>query len=234
LLGVVAVGGWLFWRESFPTTSYRYRLTVNIESDGRLRSGSSVIEVSREYFPEWAVHFSNGFRFRDSLVGQAIVIDVDSKGAIVALLGGSPSDRCAVGASSLVGRALAEPVPPRDATRQGCENGYYSSFEVERQLSQAHGHKVLAPDNMPAFMWFADKSQLSSARYLDPSDFAAVIGNNTKLSSVELEMTDDVPQFNINEKLPVLANLVPPDGHDYKMADGSMMVWREFISVGRK
>ncbi len=34
---------WYKW--NFPTTSYRYRLTVAVEVDGQIHSGSSVIEV---------------------------------------------------------------------------------------------------------------------------------------------------------------------------------------------
>ena len=39
------VAGFVLYKINYPTYTYRYRMTVNVEVDGQMRSGSSVIEV---------------------------------------------------------------------------------------------------------------------------------------------------------------------------------------------
>jgi putative lipase involved disintegration of autophagic bodies len=48
-LGVVAasvIGATVVWQVAFPTYTHRYRLTVSIEIDGQVHTGSSVIEIA--------------------------------------------------------------------------------------------------------------------------------------------------------------------------------------------
>jgi len=42
---VAIVAIFVLYKISYPTQTYRYRMTVNVEVDGQMRSGSSVIEV---------------------------------------------------------------------------------------------------------------------------------------------------------------------------------------------
>ncbi|WP_426437213.1 hypothetical protein [Bradyrhizobium genosp. P] len=57
----------------YPTYTYRYRLTVNIEADGKLHSGSSVVEVI------WYAHFLPELvSFSPELRGQAALVPLHS------------------------------------------------------------------------------------------------------------------------------------------------------------
>lgn len=70
--------------------AYRYRLSVAIEIDGQVYSGSSVIEVrwvgSRLPLPDVG-------KFAPVVVGQAVYVDVGKRGAVIATLGtGQPAN----------------------------------------------------------------------------------------------------------------------------------------------
>lgn len=66
----------------YPTYTHRYRLTVNIDADGKLHSGSSVIEVQRIYQPKIAVQS----RYHIEVVGVSPVVSLGSRGVVVAAL----------------------------------------------------------------------------------------------------------------------------------------------------
>ena len=56
----------------YPTYTYRYRLSVEVETPDEIRSGSSVIEVRYEMFPELLTerdHISRVF-------GEAVFVDL--------------------------------------------------------------------------------------------------------------------------------------------------------------
>lgn len=54
IIGVVIGSAIAWWHFSFPTASYRYRLSVAVEVDGQVHSASSVIEVRYRFNPHWA------------------------------------------------------------------------------------------------------------------------------------------------------------------------------------
>ena len=74
--------GVAFCQGVFPTYSYRYRLTLKVEIDGKVRTGFSVIEVRFVGHPE----FPGAGRFSPEVAGQAVFVDLAERGAIVAVL----------------------------------------------------------------------------------------------------------------------------------------------------
>ncbi|MGS7013753.1 hypothetical protein RCI25_29185, partial [Pseudomonas aeruginosa] len=81
LIAILLVGG-LGYKAMFPSYSYRYRLQLAVEVDGKVHTGSSVIEVTWECGPKLA-----GFaQCAPSVGGQATVIDLGSHGVVVATL----------------------------------------------------------------------------------------------------------------------------------------------------
>src|SRR4051794_5860365 len=68
------------YKIAYPTYTYRYRLSLGIEADGQVHHGSSVIEISwpRQPIPPGSVQAEIG--------GQAALVDLGSRGAVVASL----------------------------------------------------------------------------------------------------------------------------------------------------
>ena len=216
---------WYMW--NFPTVSYRYRLTVAVEVDGQVHSGSSVIAVQYSFNPKW-VPPSWGV-YNEYVWGQAVLIDLGAHGALVAALGGENYDYCLVNARDLVGRAY-EPA----TARRPCVTGYPRSPEIERELSQKQAPVKLTPDNLPAFIWFADDTNLATAKKVKPEEFASVIGDSARLVSAQLEITHDPLVFDLDKRLPAYAALrgPPNNGNDYRTPGGLTLGWRQFISKG--
>jgi hypothetical protein len=50
----VLIGGAIaVWKSNYPSYSYRYRLTVEVEAADKVHSGTSVIEVTIAKQPHW-------------------------------------------------------------------------------------------------------------------------------------------------------------------------------------
>src|ERR1700728_2429725 len=92
IIGIPVIWFWV----SFPTVSYRYRLTVAVECDGQVHSGSSVIEVLLRFNPKWLP--PSGGTYNVFVTGQAVLIDLGARGVLVAALGGNPYDLSVVNA----------------------------------------------------------------------------------------------------------------------------------------
>ncbi len=188
-----------------------------VESDGRVHSGSSVIEVDYQFWRKALRGLVGGSSGHGSVTGQAVVIDLGARGALVAALGGLPGDYCVVSALSLVGRAYEPAV-----RRRRCVSGYPLSYENERALANESGSVELTRDNLPAFIWFADKAD-STWRQVEPSDFPTVIGDATRLVSAQIEITHEPVVIDIDKKLPAYTELRAKSDS-----------WRQFVSEGDK
>lgn len=89
-LGIVAVctaaligGAVAWWKINYPTYIYRYRLTIALEVDGKVHTGSSVIEVIWKGGPE----FGDVGPYHPNVRGQGVWIDLGSRGIAIATMG---------------------------------------------------------------------------------------------------------------------------------------------------
>jgi hypothetical protein len=138
--------------------SYRYRLTISVESDGAAHSGSSVIQVDWRF---WSKAFSGlvgGNPGHGSVIGQGAMVDL-TRGTLVAALSGLPYDYCSARAIDLVSLAYN----PVDRGRN-CTIGHPLSVEGEKALAQKQGVAQLPLNGMPAFIWFPDVSAQARPR----------------------------------------------------------------------
>jgi hypothetical protein len=190
-----AIGVW-FWL-SFPIYAYRYRLTVAVVVDGKVHSSSSVIEVRYNFWPQFVAGLSNGGQYSVRITGEAVLIDLGTRGALLTsliTLGEGEPERRAVGAESLALRAFT-PLP------QMPQGGYVVTRERLSALSAKHGRVDLMPDNLPPFIWFKDVADPATARSVQAPDFAAVLGGDARLVSAQIEMTNDPIVIDIDKKL---------------------------------
>lgn len=201
---LILIGLAVLWlRVSFPTVSYRYRLTIAVESDGQPHSGSSVIQVNYAFWPKMFSELVGGNPGQGTVAGQAVLVDLGIRGALVAALAGLPTDNCSVKALYVLGRAY-------DPSRRRCISGYPLSLDNEKALAQKRGSVELTSDNLPAFIWFADKADATTMRKVEPNEFAAVIGDSTRLLSARVEITLDPVVIDLDKRLPALASLRDP------------------------
>jgi hypothetical protein len=209
---------------NFPSVSYRYRLAVAVQTDGQVHSGSSVIELFFRINPKW---LPPGPTYNVIVTGQAVLIDLGGRGALVAALAGDPYDRSVLNASFLPSCALS-PVAWRSPEGPDTAKNQWA-------ISQMKGPADLGPGCMPAFYWFSSPADLDSVKEVKPADFASVIGDATHLVSAQVEITHDPVLIDIDKKLPAYAKLAAPSIlGDYIVPGGLRLGWRQFISNGNE
>jgi hypothetical protein len=224
LVILIASGALWFWA-SFPTASYRYRLTIVVEADRQTHSGSSVIEVRYRFNPQfwWPV----AGMYELSVKGQAVVVDLGAHGVLVAALGDN-HDPYAVAAAFLAGRAFQP-----EARRGGAGGDYDSTLGRLHSLSQMKRPANLTPDNMPPFIRFTDKTDPASGQRVKPNGFAAAIGDAAQLISAQVEITRDPVVIDIDEKLPLYKRLpLVGDNTSLNLPNGLILNWSMFIAPG--
>jgi hypothetical protein len=183
----------------YPTYTYRYRLTANIELEGKIYSGSSVIEVTWSKHPE----IPDVGSFTPKLRGQAALVDLGSHGAVVATLTNGesygPAKDGAWGALGLVPRAF----------------GVKDSNDGLPDLPKLLGKRALVPNNLPRFLWFSDAKDPTTAQKVLVQDFSSILGPSVRFAGASVEITNDPLVVDIRNKLPWLKPLEqrPPGKH---------------------
>lgn len=189
-LTVAALFIWLHF--AYPVYSYRYQLTIAVEADNEVHSGSSVIEVQWVSQPQ----LGEAPPFYPYVHGQGVFVDLGSRGAIVAtLITGDTSVFTAGGAvdaTYLAARAF----------------GNNSSSDKIPQLPSLKGRRDLAADNVPRLLWFPNVANPGSARIIRAEDIPSLFGPHARLAAAYVEITRDPIVIDIDNKLPWCKELV--------------------------
>lgn len=169
----------------FPSYSYRYRLQLALEIEGKVYSGSSVIEVN------WGC----GLKIADSsgcaasLGGQATVINLGSRGALVATLHTGdtifPVPDGAVDAIFLCANAF----------------GNHSAHQELPALARLTGRRNLSPSNFPRLVWFSDPADPKSVEKVTLESIAN-IDSTAHFTEAFVEITRDPIAIDISNELP--------------------------------
>src|SRR5581483_10939200 len=88
LVSIVAliVGGFVWYKLAYPTYTYRYRMTVEVEENGKIHTGSSVIEVQINRQPQ----VLSAPPIVPHVHGEAVFVDLGRERNVVALLAEGP------------------------------------------------------------------------------------------------------------------------------------------------
>jgi hypothetical protein len=179
-VGTLAAGYWY----KYPDYSYRYRLTVNIEVDGKVHTGSSVIEVKWSGGPV----VGDGGPFGPSVKGQAALVDLGDRGVVVAtLINGEdygPAKDGALGALWVAAETF----------------GNHSTVEEIPHLPDLRGKRDLALDKLPRFLWFLNPQDPTTAQKLLVQDIPATFGPSARFAGASVEITNDPILIDIRQK----------------------------------
>lgn len=87
IVAAIVVSGWML---AYPTYSYHYRLTVEINTPDGVKFGSSVIEVTTHQYPRWITLGANSEN--TDITGEAVFVDLgDGRNVVMTM----PSSRLA-------------------------------------------------------------------------------------------------------------------------------------------
>ena len=180
---LLIVGSVVAWQLATPTYTYRYRLTVEVNTPEGVKSGSSVIQVSTEKMPDWLqVIFPDQTRVK----GEAVFVDLGKEKHVIAVL--------AKGAHAEDGE-LMKRIAPYVFHRQKNSR----SVETTKMLTNHTGLQADVDLSVrPTLVTFADMNDPLSVKVVDvaytrkESDkkFSEVYGEGYSLKRVWVEMTD--------------------------------------------
>jgi hypothetical protein len=172
----------LSYRNAYPSVTLRYRLVLELEIDGQSKFGSGVREVTYTKQPELASQHELSIGYR----GEAIAIDLGSRGILFVLLKGNSYDRSepewiVLRAFDVEGGSFPRPV----------EDGI-------EQVSHLSGKRELPFDVLPKLVRFRDMNDPKTVESVNPFNIAERFGSGTKLVRATLEIVPaDVWPFNL-------------------------------------
>jgi hypothetical protein len=190
---VLALGG-CWW--VYPSASLRYEITVEVEADGQVYSGSSVHEVTLRRQPQLlsAPPVSGDFK------GEAVAVNIADRGTLFVLLTGS---RC----------CQHEPFSEEHGYGPDARGFVREVFDVRASSAQAIRSLPFrqidadVPFNqLPMMVRFDDISDPLTVALVNPNDLAASFGEGVELRRVHVQTTRARVTSGIDERLPWLAS----------------------------
>jgi len=173
---------------AYPTYSYRYRITIEVDTSDGVKTGSSVIEVTTVQYPSWITLGANDHA--TSVRGEAVFVDLGSGRNLVALLALGP--HAADGAARLFAPRSFFPIrddSPRDVL-------------WSKQLAGMTGRRAFAGDKQPTLVTFADPNDPAGAREVPFSDPQSVLGSDIRSVRAWIDLTKDPVTSTLQSKLP--------------------------------
>lgn len=170
LLTALALGAaFLAW----PTISWKQKMTVTVETPRGEVAGSSVVRSIVSYSPRFLP--DTGY-FHYSWRGEAVTVALPEGRYLFALLGHPPG----------LAQAVLEDRLPEHWSKASDRGRFYF-----RKLAGLRESRAVPPENLPAFVTFADVSDPATVAEVNPADLAATFGLGYSLKSVTLEITDE-------------------------------------------
>lgn len=170
-----------------------YRLTVSVETDGGVRTGSGVIGTAW-YDQRLMAGLAQGITWQFSVHGQAVPVDLGRHGVLFVLLRGDPARKRSYPDMAPLLSGLVMPRRP-----QGM------SFEEGLTLVAHHQGEVDVPcEPLPMMVRFGDIADPKTVERVDPCNLARSFGPGVRLARVTIAVTDERPTTGIEAWLPWL------------------------------
>jgi hypothetical protein len=185
--------------------TYRYRLTITVDTPEGERQGSGVIQVRIDFAS--GLLRAQGWAIWVTVRGEATVVDLGERGLLFALLF-SDSSRM----SRIEPYTVGEKPFSREKFRGKHYDGISSSEEYAAYLDELIRQKPKAELNrsdLPLLVRFRDLKDFTSVERVDPFNLAASFGSGVTLKRAFVEITDDPVTKTIKE-------LIPPNYADWR------------------
>jgi hypothetical protein len=189
VLGIALLIGSVIWyKQAYPSYTYRYRMIVDVEVDGAIHSGASVIEVTLEKRPRITPETLTVMSF---VKGEAVFVDLGGGRNVVALMASGPYGKNWDFPQDVVSRAFGLSWEDRDLPK----------------FAGLQGQRDLTAQLLPTFVTFNDLSDPKSAQIVPPNEFGQTFGVGALFKRAWIEMTVDPVTRGIEERLLFLAPL---------------------------
>ncbi|HRI75759.1 MAG TPA: hypothetical protein PLX33_02095 [Alphaproteobacteria bacterium] len=211
VIAIIVLAVVVWWKVSFPSGSWRYKMTVTVETPEGIKTGSAVREISAYSMPMFlGVNRHTHIKLEK---GEAVVVDLGERGALFVLmsLGG--------GAGQAIGAPFnAFPSPCSRGAISRCSIKYYTNLKNT-------GKAELKPRFYPGMVYFKNRYDPQTVERVvemkacpDPETgfnshcikadhFERVFGEGVRLKSITVEMTKEETVWTISGFLPWLKNI---------------------------
>jgi hypothetical protein len=198
------------------TQSYRYKLTLEVETPEGVKRAFNVVEIT---FHEVSIPAQG---LMAAARGEALYLDLGpGRRPLVALLTkkyrkGMPwAHWDEIQPTTILARVYDEKL----------DRGDSSGDAWRERIFRHRGAREIAPGDLPDLVTFADINDPKSVTAVDPDNLEATLGPGVKWKRVTLEVTDEPVTTGIGKKLPWLASYIDRmlDGHrPGQPSDGSL------------
>lgn len=174
LIALTVVAACLGYVRAFRSHTYRYRMTVEVETPSGTRTGSAVRELT---WRPTAQSFT-GNRFTTRQRGEAVAVDLPDGRTLFALLDVDGHSTVAAGFGPVSTLELEELLDRVVVTRE------VHTYPARERL-RASGL------DYPPLVRFRDEDDPLTVEIVDPEDLETSFGPGVRLGQVSLQMTDD-------------------------------------------
>ncbi|MEH2508331.1 hypothetical protein V1290_007142 [Bradyrhizobium sp. AZCC 1578] len=167
------LGALVLYDISYPSLTLRYRLVLEAEVDGEPKIGSSVVEVTYSKQSRFAGQSDLAGSYR----GEAVVLDLGSRGTLFALLNAGSDSRSMP--ESIILRAF------------NFDGGAFPGPTVDeglKKLRQLPGKRELPLTSLPMLVRFRDLNDPMTVEKVDPLDISKSFGGGARLVRATLEI----------------------------------------------
>lgn len=179
--------------------TFRYRMTVEVETPEGLKTGSSVIEVHYSETGDKSITFPEARGINTRARGEAVAVDLPDGKVLFALLRSQKSVDAAAGWPI---DALDPPRTDGDyvVVRQVRAMKDMDELAVLPRMLPPAGHRQ-ERSGYPMLVTFRDIEDPTSVTLVDPDDLAASFGEGVKLERITVQITDEPETTGIEKRL---------------------------------
>jgi len=173
IAGVVLLATLAYCQDFFFPYTWHQKMTLEVEVDGQLYTGSSVVKVSvGESDP---ITQGLGYPLQFGARGEAAFVELPGNRYLFALLTGGPPDS---GPKTNAVNIFADHLPHRGIER----------FAV---LSRSRFKQDIPLSHYPLLVTFTDINDPDTVQEVNPDDLSTTFGPGVSLKSITLEITDE-------------------------------------------
>ncbi len=169
---VFLFAGMGLWWYLFPSYSWHQKMTVEVEVNGQVYSGSSVVEMTVSDRPPFPLVHGGAGRDLD-MRGEAVVVELPESRYLFALLT----------FNAFLARDVFEEF--HGEAMKGMRERW------AKVISDLRETRDIAPKDYPLLVTFTDISDPKTVREVDPANLAATFGPGVLLKRLRLEITDE-------------------------------------------
>ncbi|CAL80518.1 conserved hypothetical protein; putative signal peptide [Bradyrhizobium sp. ORS 278] len=198
--------------------SYRYKLTLAVNTPEGIKRASSVVEVM--YADVWLPERGTMHKLR----GEALYVDLGAgRRPLIALL------TCDLHPLDKSQRRWTRDAGPGDNLLSELYGPALPNLlDDAKRLSRVHGARRITPSDLPDLVTFADINDPKSVIEVDPTDLTTVLGPDISWNELTLAMTDEPITTGIESKLPWIP------AYEVGMLDGDPIRFYSKTSLANK